>query len=108
MMPNQTHIARVLVLCSYILFAGPAGAAGIQAIVTTGITDDRGTNGGEFFLSLNGAPLPIVDTQNVMLNVGDVLRAESSAFASGDSAAPHLRQKRSPDSLFSPQLGQYD
>lgn len=87
MMPNQTHIARVLVLCVYILFAGPAGAAGIQAIVTTGITDDRGTNGGEFFLSLNGAPLPIVDTQNVMLDVGDVLRAENSAFASGDSAA---------------------
>lgn len=81
--PNQFRLARVLVLCAAAVIAGPAGAAGIQAIVSAEITDDVGTNGGDFQLFLNGSPLPVVATQTVMLQVGDVLRAEVSAFAEG-------------------------
>lgn len=81
--PNQFRILRVFVLCVAAVIAGPASAAGIQAVVTTAITDDIGTNGGDFALFLNGSPLPVVAEQTVMLQVGDVLRAEVSAFAEG-------------------------
>jgi hypothetical protein len=71
----------MLTLCAAPFFAGLAGAEGVQAVITTEITDNIGTNSGSFALSLNGAPLAIVDEQMVMLNEGDVLRAEVSSFA---------------------------
>ena len=70
--------------------ATPAGAAGIQAVITTAITDDVGTNGGDFQLFLNASPLPIVAEQTVMLQAGDVLSASASAFASGTGSGTHV------------------
>lgn len=80
-MTQSSRFLRLLILCVAPLVTGLAVAEGVQAVITTEITDNLGTNGGTFALSLNGVPLAILDEQTVMLNEGDVLRAEVSSFA---------------------------
>lgn len=87
---NRLNAARALVLCAAAVITGPAGAAGIQAVVSTAITDDIGTNGGDYSLFLNGSPLPVVAEQTVMLQVGDVLRLLVSAFAEGEGPGTNV------------------
>lgn len=62
-----------------------AGAAGLQVTVTTTQTNANGLGSTDIGLSLNGEPLAIVPEQTVSLGLGDVLRAEISAFALHES-----------------------
>lgn len=87
---NLFRRAWLLALLVALSIVTPAGAAGLQAVITTAITDDVGTNGGDFQLFLNESPLPIVAEQTVVLQVGDVLRASASAFAAGTGSGTHV------------------
>ncbi len=65
-------------------FINDAGAAAVQATITTTEPNNVGTGSGSFALFLNGVPLPVVEQQTISLNVGDILRAEASTSATTD------------------------
>ena len=87
---SELRLTRPLILCAVLLLAGPAGAAGLQAVVSTAITDDIGTNDGSFSLLLNDSPLPVVAEQTLMLQQGDVLRFQVSASAEGSGPGTNV------------------